>query len=68
MDFLGASDWSPELVESKKNSRLESRFRIQVRIDLQNFADLDDAATSKAALWLLTGKDIAMSPISHVPN
>jgi hypothetical protein len=32
---------------------------------LQNFADLEDAATSKAALWLLIGKDLTMSLISH---
>jgi hypothetical protein len=28
---------------------------------LQNFADLEDAAASKAALWLLVGKDLTMS-------
>jgi hypothetical protein len=32
---------------------------------LQNFADLEDAAESKAALWLLIGKDLAMSLIAH---
>jgi hypothetical protein len=32
---------------------------------LQNFADLEDAATSKAALWLLIGKDLTMSLMSH---
>jgi hypothetical protein len=32
---------------------------------LQNFADLEDAEPSKAALWLLIGKDLAMSLISH---
>jgi hypothetical protein len=32
---------------------------------LQNFADLEDAATSKAALWLLIGKDLTVSLISH---
>jgi hypothetical protein len=32
---------------------------------LQNFADLEDAASSKAALWLLMGKDLTMSLISH---
>ena len=32
---------------------------------LQNFADLEDAAASKAALWLLMGKDLTMSLISH---
>jgi hypothetical protein len=31
---------------------------------LQNFADLEDAAASKAALWLLIGKDLTMSLIS----
>ena len=31
---------------------------------LQNFADLEDAAESKAQLWLLIGKDLAMSVIS----
>ena len=28
---------------------------------LENFADLEDAAASKAALWLLIGKDLTMS-------
>jgi hypothetical protein len=32
---------------------------------LQNFADLEDAAPSKAALWLLIGKDLTMSLVSH---
>jgi hypothetical protein len=32
---------------------------------LQNFADLEDAAASKAALWLLIGKDLTMSLVSH---
>jgi hypothetical protein len=32
---------------------------------LQNFADLEDAAASKAALWLLIGRDLTMSLISH---
>jgi hypothetical protein len=32
---------------------------------LQNFADLEDAAPSKAALWLLIGKDLTMSLIPH---
>ena len=33
---------------------------------LQNFADLEeDAAESKAKLWLLIGKDLTMSLISH---
>jgi hypothetical protein len=32
---------------------------------LQNFADLEDAAASKAALWLLIGKDLTMSLISN---
>jgi hypothetical protein len=32
---------------------------------LQNFADLEDAAASKVALWLLIGKDLTMSLISH---
>jgi hypothetical protein len=32
---------------------------------LQNFADLEDAAASKAKLWLLIGKDLAMSLMSH---
>jgi len=31
---------------------------------LQNFADLEQAASSTAALWLLIGKDLAMSLIS----
>ena len=30
---------------------------------LQNFADLEDAAASKTALWLLIGKDLTMSLI-----
>ena len=32
---------------------------------LQNFADLEGAAESQAKLWLLIGKDLAMSLISH---
>jgi hypothetical protein len=32
---------------------------------LQNFADLEAAAASKAALWLLIGKDLTMSLISQ---
>jgi len=32
---------------------------------LQNFADLEDAATSTAALWLLIGKDLTMSLVAH---
>jgi len=32
---------------------------------LQNFADLEEAATSKAALWLLIGKDLTMSLVSQ---
>ena len=32
---------------------------------LQNFADLEDAAASKTALWLLIGKDLTMTLISH---
>jgi hypothetical protein len=32
---------------------------------LQNFADLEDAAASKADLWLLMGKDLTMTLISH---
>ena len=32
---------------------------------LQNFADLEDATASKVALWLLIGKDLSMSLISH---
>ena len=32
---------------------------------LQNFTDLEDAAASKAAPWLLIGKDLTMSLISH---
>ena len=32
---------------------------------LQNFADLEDAAASKAQLWLLIGRDLTMSLISH---
>ncbi len=31
---------------------------------LQNFVDLEDAAESKAKLWLLIGKDLAMSLIA----
>ncbi len=32
---------------------------------LQNFADLEAAAASKAALWALMGKDLTMSLVSH---
>ena len=32
---------------------------------LQNFADLEDAAETKAKLWLLIGKDLGMSLTSH---
>ena len=32
---------------------------------LQNFADLEDAAEPKAKLWLLIGKDLAMSLFPH---
>jgi hypothetical protein len=32
---------------------------------LQNFADLEDSAESKARLWLLIGKDLATSLISQ---
>ena len=32
---------------------------------LQNFADLEDVAESKAKLRLLIGKDLAMSLVSH---
>jgi hypothetical protein len=32
---------------------------------LQNFADLENAAESKAKLWLLIAKDLAMSLIAH---
>jgi hypothetical protein len=32
---------------------------------LQNFADLEDAAESKAKLWLLIGKDLAMSLVAQ---
>jgi hypothetical protein len=32
---------------------------------LQNFVDLEDAASSKSALWLLIGKDLTMSLISQ---
>jgi hypothetical protein len=32
---------------------------------LQNFADLEDAATSKTQLWLLIGKDLTMSLASQ---
>jgi hypothetical protein len=32
---------------------------------LQNFADLEVAASSKAALWLLIGKDLLMSLVPH---
>ena len=32
---------------------------------LQNFADLEGASGSKAALWLLIGKDLTMSLIRH---
>jgi peptidoglycan/LPS O-acetylase OafA/YrhL len=32
---------------------------------LQNFADFEEVAASRAALWLLMGKDLAMSLIPH---
>ena len=32
---------------------------------LENFADLEDAAPSKTALWLLIGRDLTMSLVSH---
>ncbi len=32
---------------------------------LQNFSDLEDAAPSKGALWLLIGRDLTMSLVSH---
>jgi hypothetical protein len=32
---------------------------------LQNFVDLEEAAAPKAAVWLLIGKDLTMSLISH---
>jgi hypothetical protein len=32
---------------------------------LRNFADLEDAAASKVALWLLIGKDLTMSLVSQ---
>ena len=32
---------------------------------LQDFADLEDAAASEAKLWLLIGKDLTMSLVSH---
>jgi hypothetical protein len=32
---------------------------------LQNFADLEVATASKRSLWLLIGKDLTMSLISH---
>ena len=32
---------------------------------LQNFTDLEAEAASKAALWLLIGKDLTMSLVSH---
>jgi hypothetical protein len=32
---------------------------------LQNFTDLEDAAASTASLWLLIGRDLTMSLISH---
>jgi hypothetical protein len=33
---------------------------------LQNFADLENAADSKAKLWLLIGRDLTMSLASHL--
>ena len=33
---------------------------------LQNFADLEGAAESNTALWLLIGKDLAMSLVAHL--
>jgi hypothetical protein len=32
---------------------------------LQNFSDLEGAASSKGALWLFTGRDLSMSLTSH---
>ena len=32
---------------------------------LQNFADLEDAAASKPGLWLMIGKDLTLSLVSH---
>jgi hypothetical protein len=32
---------------------------------LQNFADLEDATETEATLWLLIGKDLALSLMSH---
>jgi hypothetical protein len=33
---------------------------------LQNFEELEQASSSKAALWLLIGQDLASSLISHL--
>jgi hypothetical protein len=49
------------LLELHSQSFLQ-RQRVEM---LQNFADLEDAAETKAKLWLLTGKDLVMSPMSH---
>jgi hypothetical protein len=35
---------------------------------IQNFEDLENAAPSKAALWLLIGKDLMLSLISRIPK
>jgi hypothetical protein len=36
---------------------------------LQNFEDVEDASSSKAAVWLLIGKDLMISLISrHIPK
>jgi hypothetical protein len=65
---------SPARLEQSRSLRLYARllelyppsFLRRHRAEmLQNFADLEDAAESKAQLWLLIGKDLAMSVISQ---
>jgi hypothetical protein len=65
---------SPARLEQSRSLRLYARllelyppsFLQRHRAEmLQNFADLEDAAESKAQLWLLIGKDLAMSVISQ---
>jgi hypothetical protein len=49
-----------------RSLRLYARLLEQHRAEmLQNFADLEDAATSKAQLWVLIGKDLTMSLVSQ---
>ncbi len=66
---------SPVRLEQSRSLRLYARllelyppsFLQEHRAEmLQNFADLEDASESKAKLWLLIGKDLAMSLMSQL--